>query len=269
VRVGIGIALLAACSFHAPPALTDGAIDDVPLDVPVDMPMSQRVTTGLVGFWTFDDPSGTTNVMDTAGTSTPVPLHVETSATIFPPTLAGGTITADMSARLLSSLSTHLASDCLGAGAVSLEAWVKPQLAMQGDAGTPRFIAGIATNVVSRDVVLLQAGDKWIALVRTNGNAVGTPMLISQSHPDPTKFTHLVVVADQNQRTLYVDDIAEATDPMVGGPLGWDTTSSMALFQEPQGGRAWLGSIQIVAVYRHGLLPTEVDQNFQLGPAAL
>jgi len=260
--------MLAGCNFQPPPGGLVDAPTDVPDDVPVDM-MTDRVTQGLIGFWTFNDANGTSNIMDTSGTASPVSLHVETSATILAPTFAGGTVTAATAARAITTGTTHIASDCLTAGAVTLEAWVKPQLATQGDLSTPRFIAGIATNVQSRNVVLLQAGSKWIALVRTNASAVGTPTLISQSDADPTKFSHLVVVADQNQRTLYVDNVAEATDPLVGGPLGWDTTTSrVALFQEPQGGRPWLGSMHIVAVYQHGLLPVEVEQNFKLGPAA-
>jgi hypothetical protein len=236
----------------------------------MDMQMTQRVTAGLIGFWTFDDPNGTPTVMDTAKAGSAVDLTVETSVAgmIFAPTFAGGTVTAQMTARLISDFSSHLASDCVSAGAVTLEAWVKPQLATQGDATAPRFIAGLATNVLARDVVLLQVGDKWMARVRTNANADGTPSLVSQSTADPTKYTHIVIVADQNQRTLYIDDVAEATDPLVGGPMGWDVTNRMAMFQEPTGGRAWLGSLQIVALYMRGLVPAEVDKNFQLGPAA-
>lgn len=262
MRQWIGLALLGGCSFTAPPALQDGPVD-VPTDVPRDMPATLRVTDGLVGFWTFDEASGALNVADTSNTAAPVALKVETSTMIFAPAFAGGAVTASMTARVISEFNTHLAADCATAAAVTLEAWVKPQMAVQGDASTPRFIAGLATNVLTRDVVLLQVADKWVARVRTNANSDGTPSLISQSSADPTKFTHLVVVADQNQRTLYVDDVAEATDPILGGPLGWDVTNRMALFQEPTGGRPWLGSLQIVALYKRGLLPAEVDQNFQ------
>jgi len=235
----------------------------MPSDIPFDMPATKRVTDGLVGFWTFDEASGAMNVADTSHTAAPVSLKVETAAMIFEPTFGSGVVTASMTARMISEFNTHLAADCATAGAVTLEAWVKPQTAVEGDAATPRFIAGLATNVLERDVVLLQIADKWVARVRTTANADGTPSLVSQSTADPSKFTHLVVVADLNQRTLYVDDVAEATDPILGGPSGWDVTNRMALFQEPTGGRPWLGSLHIVALYKRGLLPAEVDQNFQ------
>jgi hypothetical protein len=118
---------------------------------------------------------------------------------------------------------------------------------------------------------LLQAGDKWRGLVRTTAALDGQPDLDSTSLAavvgKTAGMTHLVLVADATQRILYVDDVPEAIG-VPGAPMTWDPTYAMALFDEPQHARQWLGTLALVALYDRGLSAAEVHQNFALGPAA-
>ncbi|MEO8706925.1 MAG: LamG-like jellyroll fold domain-containing protein [Kofleriaceae bacterium] len=265
IRAGIALSFT-ACAFEPPPAIPTDARPDT-IDVPIDQPPSSpRVTTGLIGFWTFNDGAGSTTAIDTAPSGAAVPLKIEVGGAVGAPSFTGGTVLATTPARMISAKSTHLPSDCTTG--VTLEMWLRPHTDMQGTATEPRFVAGLATNVAKRDVVLLHAGNTWLGRVRTTAAESGTPSLVSVSAPTSFAMTHVVLVADGAQRKLYVNNIPEAIDPVTGPPLAWDLTSVMALFDEPAGGRQWVGEFAMVALYQRGLDPAEVQQNFDAGADA-
>lgn len=254
---------LCACTFAPPPANID-APQDVPRESIGEDPPSARFRDNLIGFWTFDEAGGLV-AQDTAPVATRVPLTALDDARFDPPVFSGGRATTAVETFMESEKNTHLPTDCTGANAVTLEAWVAPLTANQGSLAEPVFIAGLAKSVTDRDVVLLQADDRWLGRVRT-GAANGTPDLLSTSAATAT-WTHLVVVADGTARTLYVNNVAEATT--AGGTLnGWDTTVAMYLFEEPQKTRFWSGSLALVALYNRALNAAQVEQNFLAGPDA-
>lgn len=265
---------LVACSFQgtgqpvvvdAP--IVDSLVDGIPdgPDVPPDMPPSTRVQPGLVGLWNFDDASAALDFADTSGFATPVPLEIQTPAPFVRPVIANGIATATQPGRAISDPSPHLAATVVAGGGVTLEAWARPANAMQGAANAPAFIAGLASTVSSRDVVLTQNGTKWAARVRTP-NPDGTPELVSTVNADPLKFTHVVVVADGTRRILYIDGVEERVG--VGSLLvGWGNFQ-FALFDEPQRARNWLGALALVAIYDRALSEAEVQQNFAAGSDA-
>lgn len=262
VRLGLALWAVTGCSFQGPAVSI--ATPDAPIVIVPDAAPPARVRDQLIGLWTFDDAAGSTRAADTSGTSMPVSLEVITSATIAAPVFTSGTLVVDAPARLYSPESTHLTSDCIAAQAVTLEAWVLPK---QETVVDPSFIGGLAANILSRDVALLQVGNHWTAKVRTTGAADGTPDLVSTSTTSTTHMTHLVVVADATQRLLYVDGVVEATG--TPGPLlSWDPSFPMALVDEYQHARQWLGTVALVALYDRGLTSAEVKRNFLLGPNA-
>lgn len=258
---GIAIAS-AACTFK-PGIVPDGDVDMMP-DIP-DVPPAVRVTSGLVGFWTFDDAANAAFLADTSGTASPVALEVVTGGSgLARPTISGGVLTASSPGRVMSPLSTHLPGDCQTAQSVTLEAWVKPSSASEGMATEPAFIVGLSNSVSSRDVALLQAATKYVGKVRTTVAIDGTPDLLSTSIASTTQMTHLVLVAGPTTRTLYVDDVAQATGTP-GGPLGWDLTHPLMVLDEYQHARQWTGSIALIAIYARALSTAEVHQNFSAG----
>lgn len=262
--LAIGALALQACGFTVPDAPAD-APGDSPADVGDGEVGIPRVKQGLIGLWTFNDAPGSQFAMDTSGAGY-VPLEVITTDGISPPTFAGGSITASLPVRLVSSRNTHLAIDCVNAAGVSLEAWVKPSSATQGTVPEPTFITGLAASVDLRDVGLMQAGTHWLAQVRTS-TADGKPNLVSTTTASTSSFTHLVVVANGTQRVLYVNGQPEASSPP--GPLiGWDQSYAMVLMDEYQHARPWTGTVALVALYSRALTPQEVQQNLMAGAAA-
>lgn len=261
MRVG-AVTALCACTFSPPPANIDAPLD-VGREIGNEDPPSARFRDDLIGFWTFDDASGSLVATDTA-TANRVDLTALDDARFTPPVFAGGRASAAVETLMLSAKSNHLPTDCTAANAVTLEAWIAPLTSDQGTSLEPVFIAGLAKSVTDRDVVLLQAGTQWLARVRT-GAPAGTPDLVSTSAAEATTWTHLVVVADSAARTLYVNNQVEATT--AGGSLsGWDTSVAMYLFEEPQRTRPWFGSMALVALYNRALTVEQIEQNFIAGP---
>jgi hypothetical protein len=260
--------LVAACGFEVP-AQFDAAppIDDMQMpDVPIDTP-TPRVTTGLIGFWTFNDAPGTRFLADTSGSSMPVALEVETNAELVAPELTGGNLIANNFGRIHSAINSHLAMDCMNAAGVTFEIWAKPTTAVEGSSGAPAFVAGLAANIVSRNVAILHAGDKWLAQVRTSSAMDGSPNMLSTAAVSSTSLTHLVVVASATKRAFYVNGI-ENVSTMPGAPFNWDSSYPLALLDEYQHARLWTGTLSLVAMFNRALTPAEITQNFMAGPDA-
>ncbi|NVB84007.1 MAG: LamG domain-containing protein [Kofleriaceae bacterium] len=266
-RACLVVALSTGCQFqHGNPASQDApdVRDALPDTLEIDAG-SPRVTSGLIGFWTFDDPPGSRMLADTSGTTAPVPLEIITSSTIAAPVVADGMLTAEIPGRVASKPSTHLSADCQIAGGVTLEAWIRPSAPIQGTASQQKFVVGLAANITSRNVAILQAGGTWVGRVRTTPAADGTPSLESTSMASTTGMTHVVIAADATTRVMYVNDVAEAVGAP-GAPMGWDLTYPMVAIDEYQHARQWTGSIALVALYSRALTAPEVHQNFVAGP---
>lgn len=250
-----------SCGF-SPASNTDARPADTapPADAP---PIAGRVRQGLIGFWTFNDPKGSPIAADTAGTTSPVNLDVEVNGRdIIAPTFDSGFLVVNAFARLFSAASPHLNIDCITAGAVTLEVWAKPAVAVSSD---PLFVAGLASNILERNVALLQTGNRWVGRVRTTAAQDGTPDLTSTSTVSPAAFTHIAIVADPSQRVMYIDDSSQAAG--TPGPLtAWDPSFRMALVDEVQHARMWTGTLALVALYNRALTREEVHQNFAAGP---
>lgn len=263
-RAGL-VATLGACAFNPVPASIDArdAPDDISMEISEGL--STRVKPGLIGFWTFDIAPGATVVEDTSGSGTPVPLDVDT-ASHAPPVFASGNATATTPARVISAPNNHLPMDCKNTNAVTLEAWVSPNALAQGRLAEPAFIVGLAQSVTLRDIVLLQADTQWLGRVRTSTALDGKPDLVSVSIA-AAEMTHLVLVADNDERRLYVNNQLERSSP-AGNLNAWDATYRLVMFEEPQQTRAWVGTIALVAMYNRALSEDDVEQNFNAGPDA-
>jgi len=256
---------LAGCGFDIARGITDAPVPDVP-DVPPDM-ATGRVKPGLIGFWTFDDPPGSMFLADTSGAGTTVPIEVYNQGGIPAPMIANGNLVANVPVRLYTAENSRLAADAVSGGGATLEIWVMPRTNFQGASGEPAFIVGLAANVASRDIALLQDGDKWVGLARTTGALDGSPRLVSSSSASSTAMTHLVLTASPSQRILYVDSVPQVMG--TAGPLtGWDLTYPLALLDEYQHARQWTGTVALVALYNRGLSAPEIARNFALGPDA-
>ncbi len=256
----------ASCGFHSAAAVGDAgetgdAATDAAPDTASDAPASGRTRAGLIALWEFDEAGGAT-VADTGGTARPVPLTIKGSA-VF----AAGSITPSPGTIIESAPSPHLNGDITIARAVTLEAWVTPALGDQGTVTKPVVIAGLSGSIKARNISLLQAGASWVGRIRSSGDANGGPDL-TFAGATAGALTHLVLVCDASQRTLYVDGQPAAIDPAPQAPLQWDNTYPMELGAEHSGSAQWTGTFAMVAMYARALGPAQVVANYRAGPAA-
>lgn len=268
MRVSAILICLGACTYTTPNVQQSDANGDAsaPEDTMGDTALDAeagRVTSGLVGFWTFDAASP---LVDTSNypAGNPQPVNLTPAGTVV---FGASTVeTASATAKLESAINPRLNADCITGGGVTLEAWVSPSSASQGALADQRVVVGLTSSSNSRNVSLLQVGDRWHARVRTNSDGNGAPDLTPPADQVIATMTHLVVVADATKRILYVNGDAQDTDAMPGPLTDWDTSYRLVLGNEFQQSRPWTGTFELVAVYDRGLDAAEVRRNFVAGP---
>ncbi|HEX4492957.1 MAG TPA: LamG domain-containing protein [Acidimicrobiia bacterium] len=227
-----------------------------------------RVTSGLVALWTFDDGGGSV-ANETSGVLPAVPLSISKGAV----TWGAGTMTVAGPTLLLSDVgsATRLSQAVLGGHGVTLEAWVDPAASSEGSPTTPATVAGIDSSVSSRDISIFQVGDQWMGRVRTNMTDPawqngGPDLLPAPNVVVAGVMTHIVLVADDTNRALYVDGQQIASTPPEA-PFKWDGSYKMVLANDNNTlMRAWTGTYALVAVYDRALGSAEIEANFIAGP---
>ena len=280
------------CSFDAPAIRDDARVDhDVPPDAPPDAPPDtppgpERVTSGLVAFWRFDEASG-----DRANDSrmalvptpvmAPIPLPISDPARV---TWRSGGLSLDAPVRAGTAASTHVNLDVLATGEVTMEAWASPALTSQGDGtlkgGLPNYalVLSISPGYAYHNAMIAQVGDRWqgwtISAVTTSNAlpAIETPPgTIADTAP-----VHLVLVASASERVMYVNGTPyRAPPPGTGvGPLNllppaqrWFDYFPISIGQERDTGekRPWLGTIWLAAIYNRALTEAEIQDNRAAG----
>lgn len=258
------MAFIAGCNFsvNAESVASDAAIDDATVgEMQIDAG-PPRVSSNLVALYTFEEGSGT-SVLDRSNVGTPLDLTIPApSAVTWTP--GALTVTAD---TLIASPgdATKVLTACRDADALTLEAWITP--AMIGGY-FPRVVTLSETN--SSLAVSLLAIDSHFEF-RMRGPMTDSNGLPSLSSPTGTIVVaplHVVLVsASDGTRTIYVDGLAVATDARGGDLASWGTTGHrFGLANEIDGGRPWLGTFDLVAIYAAALTPAEVAINFAAGP---
>jgi hypothetical protein len=254
---------LTGCGFNVTATPSDAPGDTPPVDTPIDVTdvAIARVTSGLIGFWTFNEMNDTVYAFDTSGATPPVNLEVV--RTVPAPTFSNGVLNAEATGRLVSLQNSRLSSDCSTANGVTLEVWVRASAGLQGTPGEPSYIAGLSSTVTTRNIALMQGSDRWIAQVRTS-SPDGKPNLVSVSSVSTAAMTHVAVVADGATRSLVINGVVEASSP-AGSLSGWDLSFPMTVVDEYQHARQWVGSVALVAMYRRALTVAELQQNYMAG----
>lgn len=283
-RVVLALVVLTGCGFHIAggSAPVDGDPDDAParddsdvdapddamidprIDAPVDM-VPERVTQSLVALYTFQEGSGTT-VVDRSGAGTPANLTISDGNKVQ---WATGTLTMTQATTIMASAPTSakIVSACRDADAVTLEAWITPRVL---DNDTLGRIATLSSSDSSLAVTLMTIASHYE--FRMDGPMTDTNGLPSLNTLDNTVVVntprHVVLVtAPGGARRIYLDGQQVAMDSMGGDLSGWGTTNHrFAVGNEINGGREWLGTFDLVAVYARALSQTEVKQNFDAGP---
>ncbi len=153
---------------------------------------------------------------------------------------------------------------------LTIEAWIAPASLTQDG---PARIVTISRGANQRNITLGQGlwndqpSTLYDARLRTTAtDENGRPSLSSTADSLNTELTHVVYTYDTNGiARLYIDG-EEQTSAEIGGDLSnWDSSYQLALGNELDGQRPWLGSFHLVACYSRALNSSEVQQNFRAG----
>jgi hypothetical protein len=168
---------------------------------------------------------------------------------------------------------TRAISAIKASGAFTIEAWITPDPRNPVE-DTPARIVTISADHQQRNTTLGQDERRFVARVRTSTrrpddrNGIAQDLAFRRTPPEGP--LHLVYVCDLSggAARLYADGVEAAHRSLSGDAASWDDGYALALGNELNGARAWLGSYHLVALYDRALTPEEVAQNFHAGPPA-
>lgn len=152
-------------------------------------------------------------------------------------------------------------------GELTVEAWIRPaSLDQEG----PARIVTLSKNSSQRNFTLGQDRTEIDFRIRTTGtSANGVPSVETEGDELSTELTHVAYTRDQTGRALIYVNGRLTEEGRAGGDVSsWDGTHRLALANEIGGGRPWLGTYYLVAIYNRALLPGEIETHFRAGPDA-
>ncbi len=236
---------------------------------PVTTPIVHRarVGSGLVALYQFEEFDGA-RVRDGSGFGPPLNLTIDEPA--FTSWLPGA-LEIGQATRIHSTGAAAKVSDAIAASLeLTAEAWIEPaNLSQDG----PARIVTISLDGSSRNLTLGQQGDHYQFRLRAdNTGPNGSASVVeSAAGSASTELTHVLYTRDASgAATLFLDGVASGSNTIgnAGQPLGWDSGYELSIGDEVDGGRSWLGTLHLVALYDRALSPAEVGQNHAAGPRA-
>ena len=225
---------------------------------------SGRVQQGLVVLYDFAETDGNT-VYDRAGTRSPIHLKIEDTQQVRRRTgsleIRGSTFIQSASpARKLTAAIRKSRS-------VTVEAWIQPANTNQSG---PARIVTLSKDSSNRNFTLGQDGDQFDVRFRSKRtNANGIPSLASKSGELTESLTHVVYTRSRSGVARLFLNGSLVNQRETGGDLSnWDNAMRLAIGNELNKSRPWLGTVHLVAIYRRALTPNEIAQNFAAGADA-
>ncbi|MEL6166426.1 MAG: Ig-like domain-containing protein, partial [Cyanobacteria bacterium J06628_3] len=132
----------------------------------------------------------------------------------------------------------------------------------------PARIATLSGNTSNRNFTFGQAGDDYNVRFRTTttGNNGVEASVSSNGGLLETALTHVIYTREADgDASLYVNNQLVASETIGGNLSNWDENYRFGLGDEFGGGRSWLGSLDLFAVYNQAFDASEVAQNFFAG----
>jgi len=226
---------------------------------PVD-PSGDRVTTGLIVYYPFNEGGGTT-AGDQSGTSPALDLtlsgEVEWLAGGAGVRLLGGKIGSEVPAGKVHSALT-------ATNASTFEVWTVPANLTQS--GPARLIS-IGATTAEQDFVLGQDGNGYqVRLKHSAKDDLARPRLATNGGA-ALDIQHIVHTYDGAVERLYINGVEQSANvPLSGDYSVWDAANPLNVGNEGDMRRPYSGNIYLVAVYDRALDASEILQNFGAGP---
>ncbi|HVC92800.1 MAG TPA: DUF1549 domain-containing protein, partial [Pirellulales bacterium] len=226
---------------------------------------TERVAQDLLALYTFERPTDDF-IRDRSGTGEPLDLRIEKPQGI---TFRGGRLLVSSSARISSAgPARKIVAAIKQSNALSIEAWVKPQDALQAG---PARIVSLSADPGQRNFTLGQDAGHYDVRLRTDStNANGIPSTPSPDGAVGTELTHLVYTRDpQGTARIYLNGKSIATQAVAGELGNWSDDYRLSLVNELTGDRPWLGELQLIAIYCRALSDDEIARNFAAGVSSV
>ncbi|WP_433326967.1 LamG-like jellyroll fold domain-containing protein [Spirillospora sp. CA-294931] len=229
-----------------------------------------RPPTGLQALYRFDEGSGTT-VRDSSGIGEP--LHL-TAASSQGMSWSSSGLTLTKATLIRSGAPAgKLNAAVKASNEISVEAWVKP--AVTGLLANGQFeIVTVSSDAAHRNVTLqqrkglLEASSVEVFLRTGTTTEEGAPVLATPAGSLSTALTHVAYTRSADGRArIYFNGQLKAEHTVGGSLATWSDQFELALGDAMTGGRAWLGTYRMVAVYNRALSAEEVSARFNAGPA--
>lgn len=215
--------------------------------------------------YNFNEGRGST-VYDVSGTGQPLNLTIPDSAAVTWNTNGSLKINAD-TLIASSTAATKVINALKASNAVTVEAWIQPANTTQNG---PARIFTLSKDAHNRNLTLGQAETSYIGRLRTTKtNTNGRPEISSPAGTLNTSLMHVVYSRDTSGTvTLYQNGIKQKQTTISGNFSNWDSAYRLALGNELNGGRPWLGTFHQFAIYDRAFSATEVSQAYAAGSNA-
>ena len=222
-----------------------------------------RVTKDLQVLYDFAD-TRTDQIADRSGAGAPLPLFIEDVSRVR--RLDGQLQILKPVILRTKESPTRLIHAIKRSEAVTLEAWVATRNTKQEG---PARVFTLSQSPTNRNITLGQEFSAWdVRLRTTKTNSNGIPSLSAPKDSVQTRMTHIVYTHAKDGWTRIYIDGQQVAERRVGGSLSaWRDDYTLAIGDEVSGGRAWLGTIDLVAIFSRDLTAEEVQQNFNAGPS--
>ncbi len=242
--------LVGALSFHGTSAASE--------------PPAERTGAGLVALYEFGEAAGPL-IRDRSGVGKPLDLKIEDLDKVR--RIEGALEISGQTKIRSGKAAGKLIAAIKRSGELTVEAWVRP--AKLNQTGPARIIT-LSENTTHRNFTLGQDGDKWDVRLRTSKTSDnGTPSLTTKNKSLSTKLTHIAFTRDRSGwARVYVGGKQVLKQKLEGSLTKWNDSYQLVLGDEPSGGRSWVGTYHLVAVYRRSLSASEINRNYLAGRGA-
>lgn len=230
-----------------------------------------RVIAGLQALYDFSAGSGPV-VQDRSGNVPALDLTIaDTSAVTW---MSNGGLSVDVPTVLATTgPATRLRDSLQATGELTMEAWLRPGDLSSLGFGPARIVAFSQNGFPDGGNFLLgqrfNSASDFTARVRTSlSNQYGSPDFLSPVNSASPLLTHVAYTrSSTGQERIYLDGTEVGQGSRTGALTNWGNYP-LALANEPDQGRPWLGELWLVAIYDRVLDVADIGTNFLAGPVS-
>lgn len=240
--------------------------------VTIEVRRPPRISAGLQVLYRFDAGAGAV-VRDVSGAGVALDLAIADERKVRWSSGPDGPALIVSGATVIKSgaPATKFIAAVKASNALTMEAWVTadPKNPVEG---TPARIVTLSRDHHTRNLTLGEEGERFVVRLRTSTTTKddlnGTAQAVEGKRPRGSGRVHLAYTGDlaAGAAVLFVNGV-EAVSRAIRGdlPSSWSDDFHLALANELNGSRAWLGSYRLVALYDRALSAAEVAQNYYAG----